>query len=95
MILVVWIMRVESLANHLLAKYGLSARRVYEINRTDTLASAVFHKLSNVKGIIFFKDIDGFRGGVGDHIDLWDGRQATGGAYFDSAMAVWFWEIKY
>ena len=46
------------------------------------------------KGIVFFKDIKHFRGGRGDHIDLWDGSATKTGEYFSEAKEVWFWDIK-
>lgn len=51
-------------------------------------------ELKGKKGIIFFKDIKGFRNGIGDHIDLWDGNGTKTGHYFDSAKEVWFWDLR-
>lgn len=45
------------------------------------------------KGIIFFKDISGFREGIGDHIDLWDGHSTKGYNGFGSCREVWFWSL--
>ncbi len=50
--------------------------------------------LKNKKGIIFFKDIIGFRNGIGDHIDLWNGIRTKSGAYWNSCQEVWFWEVR-
>ena len=44
-------------------------------------------------GIIFFKDLAGFRGGNGDHIDLWNVSKTKTGAYFQSCREVWFWPL--
>jgi len=52
--------------------------------------------LSSVKdkrGIIFFKDIAGFRGGIGDHIDLWNKTKTKTGTYFGKCKEIWFWAI--
>jgi hypothetical protein len=45
-------------------------------------------------GVVVFKDISGFRGGRGDHIDLWRHNTTLSGAYFDRAAEVWFWEAS-
>lgn len=50
--------------------------------------------LKGKKGIIFFKDLSGFRGGIGDHIDLWNGSATKGGAYWDRCKQVWFWPVS-
>lgn len=84
----------ESLATYFIYKFGKKERKVFIINRNPTLGQAKKKELMNKKGIIFFRNIDGFRGGMGDHIDLWDGTQTTGGEYFDSVEEIWFWEIK-
>ncbi len=44
-------------------------------------------------GIIVFKDISGFRGGRGDHVDLWNMTGTITGEYFNRADQTWFWEI--
>lgn len=46
------------------------------------------------KGLVFFKNIQGFRGGQGDHIDLWNAGVTKTGAYFTSSDTVWFWEVE-
>lgn len=84
----------ESLANYFYAKFGSKARSVLVTNRIPSLAQAARRQILNRKGIIFFRNIGGFRGGLGDHIDLWDGQQTTGGEYFEEAMEIWFWDIK-
>jgi hypothetical protein len=84
----------ESLANYFFAKFGTNAREVFVINRNAPKGQATKKTLMRKKGIIFFRNIDGFRGGSGDHIDLWDGTQTTGGEYFDRVEQVWFWEIN-
>lgn len=50
--------------------------------------------LKNKKGIIFFKDLKGFRGGIGDHIDLWNGKITKTGEYWEKCKQVWFWELN-
>jgi hypothetical protein len=44
-------------------------------------------------GIVFFRNITGFRGGLGDHIDLWDRSATMTGQYFDVCAETWFWQI--
>lgn len=59
--------------------------------------SYFFSARSDVKGktgIIFFKDIKGFRSGRGDHIDLWNGSRTKTGEYFKRCSEVWFWPLK-
>lgn len=51
-------------------------------------------RVANQKGIIFFKDISGFRGGQGDHIDLWNGYNTKSGEYFQESGEVWFWPLQ-
>jgi hypothetical protein len=45
-------------------------------------------------GVIFFKNITGFRGGLGDHIDLWDKTATMTGEYFNVSKEIWFWNIN-
>jgi len=74
----------ESLANHLWHKLG--APRIYKTGAKAALASK--------QGIVLFKDIAGFRNGIGDHIDLWRASQGTmTGEYFSYCKQVWFFSI--
>ncbi len=50
-------------------------------------------KLTIEQGIIFFKDIEGFRGGIGDHIDLCFWGKTKTGNYFEKAKQTWFWSL--
>ncbi|MDF0729350.1 type VI secretion system amidase effector protein Tae4 [Pseudomonas entomophila] len=84
----------ESLANWLW-KHHLGAPLQLSGSAADR------RKLSEKRGIIFFKDCfaragQSFENRTGDHIDLWDRGRVTG--YFaDQAhrsKAVWFWELK-
>jgi hypothetical protein len=75
----------ESLATYLWR--NLSKPKIY---RSGDTAKA---ELASKQGIIFFKDIAGFRGGIGDHIDLWDGTKTMTGEYFSSMQQVWFWKL--
>lgn len=85
----------ESLANYLYVKFGKNkTRRVFIINRNATQGGAAKKQLMHRKGIIFFRNIEGFRNGIGDHIDLWDGQQTTSGEYFNDSVEIWFWEIS-
>ncbi len=45
-------------------------------------------------GIVFFKNITGFRGGEGDHIDLWNKDRAKGEEYASTSSQSWFWELE-
>jgi hypothetical protein len=45
-------------------------------------------------GLVFFKDLAGFRGGIGDHFDLWNAGLTKTGEYFDAAKQTWFWETS-
>jgi len=75
----------ESLANHLWRTWGRP--------RVFTRASSAKRSLSSASGIVFFKDITGFRNGMGDHIDLWTGFRTMTGEYFDSCRQVWFFGL--
>lgn len=44
-------------------------------------------------GMVFFKDLTGFRGGRGDHFDLYFWGQTKTGEYFDFCKESWFWEV--
>jgi hypothetical protein len=71
----------ESLANYLWKQVG---RPDTNCKKSDVIGK---------KGILFFKDITGFRGGMGDHIDLWNGSKTQTGEYFNICKSTWFWEI--
>ncbi len=73
----------ESLAQYLVSRLGRP------VIKTKDGEAAVDGK----SGIIFFKDLAGFRGGNGDHIDLWRNGETKTGAYFSSCKQVWFWEL--
>ena len=72
----------ESLANHLWRQWGRP--------RIFTAPKTAKGRLSSSQGIILFKDIKGFRGGSGDHIDLWSGWATMTGEYFSRCKQVWF-----
>ena len=76
----------ESLANHLWRT--LARPRIFKTPATAK------QNLILQKGIIFFKDISQFRGGIGDHIDLWNGFATKGNSYFDRCREIWFWLLK-
>ncbi|QQO52766.1 MAG: hypothetical protein N838_04655 [Thiohalocapsa sp. PB-PSB1] len=59
---------------------------------SDTAAKGKSRTKSKT-GIISFKNIAGFRGGLGDHIDLWDKNATMTGEYFDDCKETWFWSI--
>ncbi len=73
----------ESLANHLWRQLG----------RPLILTSNAKSSLSSKRGIVFFKDIAGFRNGSGDHIDCWDGTGTKTGEYFSYCKQVWFFNL--
>lgn len=74
----------ESLANHLWRTWGRP--RIY------TTPSSAKGALAGKQGVIFFKDIAGFRNGSGDHIDLWKPGTMTG-EYFSYCKQVWFFDV--
>lgn len=74
----------ESLANFLYKRFGIPEKHLSAVAR---------ERIAKRTGIVFFKDIAGFRGGIGDHIDLWDGSATKTGEYFTSSSQVWFWEL--
>lgn len=55
----------ESLANYLW-------RQVGEPKRANNSTDARRLVSQGMPGIVFFRNLDGFRGGEGDHIDLWN-----------------------
>jgi hypothetical protein len=42
-------------------------------------------------GLVFFRNIEGFRNSRGDHMDLWNGSKTQTGAYFNVCQQIWFW----
>jgi hypothetical protein len=72
----------ESLANHLWRELGRP--------QIFTAPATAKRSLSTASGIILFKDIAGFQGGSGDHIDLWSGLGTMTGEYFNYCKQVWF-----
>jgi hypothetical protein len=74
----------ESLANYLYNQVGRP-----KIAKTPTQGQS---NVSGKNGVVFFKDITGFRGGRGDHIDVWMNGLTKTGDYFDSSKETWFWE---
>lgn len=74
----------ESLANHLWRTWG---RPTIYANPSSAKGS-----LAGRQGVIFFKDIAGFRNGSGDHIDLWKPGTMTG-EYFSYCKQVWFYTV--
>lgn len=67
-----------------------------EVHRPEIYDSAAAARqgVAQREGVIHFRDISGFRGGRGDHIDLWTGTRTMTGAYFDRADRTMFWEIS-
>lgn len=77
----------ESLANYIWQQVGRP--------QTANTAEAARRMVSQgVPGLIFFRNLDGFRGGEGDHIDLWDCTTTKTGDYFESCREVWYWGIS-
>lgn len=77
----------ESLANYLWKQVG----------RPKIATSADQGRKNAIEktGLIFFKDIVGFRDDIGDHIDLWSyGITPVGKTYFDRCEQSWFWEVE-
>jgi hypothetical protein len=75
----------ESVANFLYK--NLKAPKRY-----SSLSEAL-KQIKAKKGIIFFKDIPGFRNNIGDHIDIWYGETTSDGHLYDS-KEIWFWELN-
>jgi hypothetical protein len=74
----------ESLANYLYRR----------IARPRMMTGTEFNQVVAQKtGIVFFKNIVGFRGGEGDHIDLWNKDRTKTGEYASSSSQTWFWEL--
>jgi hypothetical protein len=74
----------ESLANYLWNQVGIP--KIYKT------ADQGRKNVAGKTGLLFFKDLTGFRGGVGDHFDLWNNGLTKTGEYFDACMQTWFWE---
>jgi len=75
----------ESLANYLWKQVGRP-----KISKTANESRAT---VNGKTGLLFFKDITGFRGGRGDHFDLWNNGETKTGEYIDSCKQTWFWEV--
>lgn len=73
-----------------LGDYLWSQIRPPKVSKSTSLGRSRTHQKT---GVIVFKDIDGFQGGRGDHIDLWNRTGTITGEYFDAAQETWFWEI--
>lgn len=76
----------EELAKHLAKQENLGAPKKY---KPPSKAS-----LKGKTGVVFFKNIKGFRNGQGDHIDIWDGSNTKTGEYFKDSEEVWFWKLN-
>jgi len=76
----------QSLGDYLWRQWG---RPSIKTNAADARMMTL-HKT----GIVVFKDIKGFRGGSGDHIDLWNVSATMTGEYYDRADETWFWELR-
>lgn len=76
----------ESLANYLWNQVGRP-----KVSKT---ASETRATVGGKTGLLFFKDITGFRGGIGDHFDLWNNGTTKTGEYIDSCKQTWFWEVS-
>lgn len=50
-------------------------------------------QIAEKTGVVFFENLKSFRGGIGDHIDLWKKGVTKTGDYFDDCQKVWFWEL--
>ena len=73
----------ESLANYLWGQVGPPGDQSTETS-----------EIQGKRGNVFFRNIAGFRGGIGDHIDLWNLNRTQTGEYFQISKAVWFWELR-
>jgi hypothetical protein len=86
-------------------RHALRAESLRDYLTHEIGTPTVFHSpeearpyIHDRQGIIFFKDIDDYRGGRGDHIDLWN-RTSTQGGWgsdpneFSCASQVHFWDL--
>ena len=83
-------LRAESLRDYL--SHEIGPPRVFQ---SPEEARPYIH---DRQGIIFFKDISDYRGGRGDHIDLWNRTRTQGGwgsdpSEFSHANQVHFWDL--
>jgi hypothetical protein len=63
--------------------------------RPERLAPATAEaSVAGRTGVVFFRNLPGFRGGQGDHIDVWNGTRTQTGAYFARCQEVWFWPVQ-
>jgi hypothetical protein len=74
----------QSLADYLWRRWGIPKK----YGRSSQVS------ITGQTGIVFFKDITGFRDGLGDHIDLWDGKKTMTSSHFDTSKEVWFWPVE-
>jgi hypothetical protein len=81
----------ESLANYLWRQ--VNRPRIFAATGERGCEHARGH-VSGRTGVVLFRNITGFRGGIGDHIDLWDGTATMTGEYFGVSQQVWFWEAR-
>jgi Type VI secretion system (T6SS), amidase effector protein 4 len=77
----------ESLANYLWKQVG---RPKIAKNATDARKIA---SQSGCPSVVFFRNLAGFRGGEGDHIDLYNCSLTKTGEYFESCQEVWIWLV--
>ena len=76
----------EGLANYLWTQVGPP--------RIAKTAEQARRNVASKTGLIFFKDILGFRDGEGDHFDLWNDGLTKTGEYLDSSKQIWFWQAR-
>lgn len=81
-----WARGAQSLAWYLWRRIGLPRR-----HRGND--ASIRGRLASMRGIIFFRDIRGFRNGTGDHIDLWNGLNTRGAEPFGYCKEVWTWRL--
>jgi hypothetical protein len=63
--------------------------------RPERLASASAEAaVAGRTGAVIFRNLAGFRGGQGDHIDVWNGTKTKTGAYFTTCQEVWSWPLQ-
>lgn len=64
------------------------------VRQPEKAKHALARRMCNGRtGLVFFRNIEGFRNSRGDHIDLWDGTKTKGFEYFMECEETWFWQI--
>jgi hypothetical protein len=82
-----YVITVEEFTKYMLRKYG-RPQIAHSVSKGENLQQAVL--ADKQRGIILFA-VQGWSDATG-HFDLWDGANASHGAYFDKATDVYIWK---